>query len=35
MLDGRIVYSGEPRELFGHIQRHGYTVPSAPAGASV
>ena len=29
MKDGRILHSGDPQMLFGHIQSQGYTVPAA------
>lgn len=28
LVDGRFVCSGEPRRLFEHIKRHGYTAPA-------
>lgn len=34
MANGRIVHSGNPRELFRHIRHHGYTAPPAPAEAA-
>ncbi|MCC7252084.1 ATP-binding cassette domain-containing protein [Hyphomicrobium sp.] len=34
MADGRIIHSGEPRQLFRHIQRNGYTAPIGPAQAA-
>lgn len=31
LVDGRIVCSGDPEQLFQHIKQHGYTVPPPPA----
>jgi Fe-S cluster assembly ATP-binding protein len=28
MVDGRLVYSGNPYHLFGHIKQQGYTAPA-------
>lgn len=32
MIDGRIVHSGDPGELFAHIQHHGYRAPLTSGG---
>ncbi|MEM1130421.1 MAG: ATP-binding cassette domain-containing protein [Pseudomonadota bacterium] len=29
MKDGRLIHSGDPQQLFAHIQTHGYTLPKA------
>lgn len=29
LKDGRILHSGDPQALFGHIQKEGYTLPAA------
>jgi Fe-S cluster assembly ATP-binding protein len=34
MANGRIVHSGDPRDLFRHIRRHGYTAPSQATEAA-
>ncbi len=35
LVDGRILWSGDPRMLFEHIKRHGYTAPTGDDRASL
>jgi Fe-S cluster assembly ATP-binding protein len=34
LVDGRIIFSGDPLVLFDHIKRHGYTIPPSTQAAA-